>query len=75
MIPCYLFLYYRLFSPTFLSGFGMGGQFEYCGLWLDADFSHGHSKAGPLCSTYSSPRLTSKEEFTIDMVEGKALAD
>ncbi|KAG2184375.1 hypothetical protein INT43_000284 [Umbelopsis isabellina] len=51
------------------NGFGMGGQFDYCGLWLDADFSHGHSKAGPLCSTYSSPRLTSKEEFTIDMVE------
>jgi hypothetical protein len=51
-------------------GFGMGGQFDYCGLWLNADFSHGHSKAGPLCTTYMSPRLSSQEEFIIDQVEG-----
>ncbi|CAO3666014.1 unnamed protein product [Umbelopsis vinacea] len=51
------------------NGFGMGGQFDYCGLWLNADFSHGHSKAGPLCTTYMSPRLSSQEEFIIDQVE------
>ncbi|CAM0142257.1 hypothetical protein VKS41_002261 [Umbelopsis sp. WA50703] len=56
-------------KKSLANGFGMGGQFDYSGLWLDADFSHGHSKAGPLCSTYSSPRLTSKEDFTVDMVE------
>lgn len=48
----------------------MGGQFDYCGIWLAADFSHGHSKAGPLCTTYMSPRLSKREEFTIDHVEG-----
>ncbi|KAG2235350.1 hypothetical protein INT48_004969 [Thamnidium elegans] len=35
------------------NGFAMGGQFEYAGLWIDSDFIHGHSRAGPLCTTYS----------------------
>ncbi|KAI8886898.1 TLD-domain-containing protein [Backusella circina FSU 941] len=51
------------------NGFGMGGQFDYAGLWIDADFLHGHSRAGPLCTTYSSPQLTSDQTFLIDEVE------
>jgi hypothetical protein len=52
------------------NGFGMGGQFDYAGLWMDADFIHGHSKAGPLCTTYSSPQLSADQTFIVDEVEG-----
>lgn len=55
------------------NGFGMGGQFEYAGLWIDSDFIHGHSRAGPLCTTYSSPQLSTNDTFVIDQVEGTAL--
>ncbi|KAG2220521.1 hypothetical protein INT45_000932 [Circinella minor] len=47
----------------------MGGQFDYAGLWLDSDFSHGHSKAGPVCTTYQSPQLSLEEDFTVDQIE------
>ncbi|KAG1149651.1 hypothetical protein G6F37_003655 [Rhizopus arrhizus] len=53
------------------NGFGMGGQFDYCGLWINSDFLHGHSRAGPLCSTYKSPQLTKNDTFLVDQVEGK----
>lgn len=53
------------------NGLGMGGQFDYCGLWVDADFLNGHSRAGPSCSTFKSPQLTKDDTFTIDKVEGK----
>lgn len=52
------------------NGFGMGGQFDYAGLWIDSDFIHGHSRAGPLNTTYSSPRLSESDTFIIDEVEG-----
>ncbi|KAL9543724.1 hypothetical protein MBANPS3_007972 [Mucor bainieri] len=51
------------------NGFGMGGQFQYAGLWIDSDFIHGHSRAGPLCTTYSSPQLSKSDTFTVDQVE------
>lgn len=47
----------------------MGGQMEYFGLWLSADFGKGHSKAKPTCTTYSSPQLSAKEEFEIKLLE------
>ncbi|KAF7722590.1 hypothetical protein EC973_002943 [Apophysomyces ossiformis] len=50
-------------------GLAMGGQFDYCGLWLAADFLRGHSRAGPLCSTYGSPQLSRDENFEVDEVE------
>ncbi|ORZ25698.1 TLD-domain-containing protein [Absidia repens] len=50
------------------NGLGMGGQLEYAGLWIDADFIHGHSK-GPTCSTYQSPQLSLKDQFEVDEVE------
>lgn len=53
------------------NGFGMGGQFNYAGLWVDADFIHGHSRAGPLCTTFNSPQLSKEETFLVDEVEGK----
>ena len=48
---------------------GMGGQMEYFGLWLSADYGTGHSKAKPKCSTYGSPMLSSSEDFQVDMLE------
>lgn len=47
----------------------MGGQIEYFGLWVSADFGRGHSKARPKCSTFGSPCLSCKEEFEIDVME------
>jgi hypothetical protein len=58
-------------KKTFPNGLGMGGQFDYAGLWVDADFLHGHSRAGPLCTTYSSPQLSADQSFLIDEVEGR----
>ncbi|OBZ91451.1 TLD domain-containing protein 1 [Choanephora cucurbitarum] len=55
------------------NGLGMGGQFEYAGLWLESDFLHGHSRAGPLCTTFGSPQLSSDQNFLIDEVEGNVL--
>lgn len=48
---------------------GMGGQHDYFGLWLDSDFGHGHSRARPKCTTYSSPQLSGDEDFTLDSME------
>lgn len=55
--------------PPFSTAQGMGGQLDYFGLWLSADYGKGHSKARPKCSTYGSPMLSSTEEFEIDVLE------
>ncbi len=47
----------------------MGGQMDYFGLWLSADFGKGHSKAKPKCTTFSSPQLSAKEEFEVQHLE------
>ncbi|RUS27520.1 hypothetical protein BC938DRAFT_483124 [Jimgerdemannia flammicorona] len=52
------------------TGIGLGGQMDYFGLWISADFEHGHSRAAPHCTTYASPKLAGKEEFIVDEVEG-----
>ena len=49
----------------------MGGQFDYCGLWINENFTNGHSKAEPLSSTYANPQLSKKQEFEIEEIEGK----
>ncbi|KAI7871652.1 TLD-domain-containing protein, partial [Spinellus fusiger] len=51
------------------NGLGMGGQFEYAGVWFNSDFSTGHSRGDPVCTTYMSPPLAPKETFSIDEVE------
>ena len=48
---------------------GMGGQFEYFGLWLDSEYGHGHSKAEPTCTTFNSVQLSAKPHFGINTVE------
>lgn len=52
----------------FRSSQGMGGQFNYNGMWLAGDLLHGHSKGKP-CSTFGSPQLSGQEEFLIEHVE------
>lgn len=47
----------------------MGGQIDYFGFWLSADYGTGHSRAKPKCSTYGSPCLSSEEEFEVDIME------
>jgi hypothetical protein len=47
---------------------GMGGQFEYFGLWLDAEFGKGHCSES--CTTYTNYRMLSATKyFEIDHVE------
>ena len=47
----------------------MGGQFDYFGLWIDAEYGKGHSMAGPKCTTYGSPQLSENKHFEIDCIE------
>ena len=47
----------------------MGGQFDYFGLWLDADYGRGHSRAQPTCTTYNSPQLSASPNFKVDHLE------
>ncbi|KAI7891710.1 TLD-domain-containing protein [Mucor mucedo] len=56
-------------KKTLPNGMGLGGQFEYAGLWMETDFMHGHSRGGPLCTTFDSPRLSREENFLVDEVE------
>ena len=37
------------------NGLGMGGQLEYFGFWIDAEF--GIVRTSPSCSTFHSPQL------------------
>ena len=53
----------------------MGGQHGYFGLWVDSDYGKGHSKAKPRCTTYNSPQLSAKEDFTLDAMEVWAVGD
>nr|XP_020657592.1 TLD domain-containing protein 1 [Pogona vitticeps] len=57
------------------NGLGMGGQHEYFGLWVDSNYGEGHSKAKPKCTTYNSPQLSAKENFTLDALEVWAVGD
>ena len=47
----------------------MGGQFDYYGLWISDEFSHGQSRAEPHCSTYGSPQLSAEPHFQLAALE------
>lgn len=49
------------------NGLGMGGQLEYFGLWIDAEY--GKARCAPSCSSYSSPQLSKDEYFKYDHCE------
>ncbi|XP_027703542.1 TLD domain-containing protein 1 isoform X2 [Vombatus ursinus] len=69
------YMYLNHGQQTIPNGLGMGGQFDYFGLWIDYDFGKGHSKAKPRCSTYNSPQLSAKENFEFDVLEVWAVGD
>ncbi|KAI6654517.1 TLD domain-containing protein 1 isoform X2 [Oopsacas minuta] len=63
------FMYYQVHAETLPNGLGMGGQLDYFGLWLSADFGKGHSRAKPKCTTYASKQLSKNEDFTVHSLE------
>ncbi|NXG18558.1 TLDC1 protein, partial [Grallaria varia] len=69
------FMYLNHGQQTMPNGLGMGGQHRYFGLWIDSDYGKGHSKAKPRCTTYNSPQLSAKEDFTLDAMEVWAVGD
>lgn len=61
---CYCFL----FVLTVFLLQGLGGQFEYFGIWLDAEFGKGH--CSETCTTYRNYKMLSATKyFEIDLVE------
>ncbi|KAM4722641.1 MTOR-associated protein MEAK7 [Rhinophrynus dorsalis] len=69
------YMYLNHGQQTMPNGLGMGGQHNYFGLWIDSNFGRGHSKAKPRCTTYNSPQLSAKEDFSIDAMEAWAVGD
>ncbi|EOA93162.1 TLD domain-containing protein KIAA1609-like protein, partial [Anas platyrhynchos] len=69
------YMYLNHNQQTMPNGLGMGGQHDYFGLWVDSDYGKGHSKAKPRCTTYNSPQLSAKENFTLDALEVWAVGD
>ncbi|NXS09446.1 TLDC1 protein, partial [Neodrepanis coruscans] len=69
------FMYLNHGQQTMPNGLGMGGQHGYFGLWIDSDYGKGHSRAKPRCTTYNSPQLSAKEDFTLDAMEVWAVGD
>ncbi|XP_033012770.1 MTOR-associated protein MEAK7 isoform X2 [Lacerta agilis] len=69
------YMYLNHGQETMPNGLGMGGQHEYFGLWIDSNYGRGHSKAKPRCTTYNSPQLSAKENFTLDAMEVWAVGD
>ncbi|XP_067000544.2 MTOR-associated protein MEAK7 isoform X2 [Anabrus simplex] len=60
--------YMNLKQQTFPNGLGMGGQIEYFGFWLDAEFGKGHSSE--TCTTYKNYKmLSSSKQFKVNHVE------
>ena len=59
--------YMNVKAKTMPNGIGMGGQLEYFGLWIDAEY--GKARCAPTCSSYSSPQLSEKEYFHYDHLE------
>lgn len=52
----------------------MGGQFDYCGLWLDSAYGDGHSSES--CTTYRwYNRLSKEKDFRIKSLEVWAVGE
>ncbi|ORY23861.1 TLD-domain-containing protein [Neocallimastix californiae] len=59
--------YFNDKSQSFPNGLGMGGQFDYFGFFISADFENGHSKG--VSTTYNNPSLCGQSDFKIDAIE------
>ena len=55
------------------NGLGLGGQLEYFGLWIDAEY--GKARCAPSCSSYTSPQLSEKEYFKFTHCEVWAVGE
>lgn len=55
------FQYLNIQQQTLPNGLGMGGQFEYFGLWLDAEFGKGH--CSETCTTYRNYKMLSATKY------------
>lgn len=67
------YIYLNSKQKTLPNGLGFGGQLDYFGLFISSSFESGSSKANPLNTTFSSPRLSKSEDFLIDCVEVLAI--
>ena len=65
--------YLNLKQKTMPNGLGMGGQLEFFGLWLDAEYGKG--KCTPSCSSFAAPLLSKHEDFTFHHVEVWGVGD
>ncbi|VVC41183.1 TLDc domain [Cinara cedri] len=62
------YMYMNNGQYTLPNGIGMGGQLDYWGLWLDAEYGIGLSNVS--CSTYSDySMLSAVKDFKIDALE------
>lgn len=51
------FQYLNLHQQTLPNGLAMGGQHNYCGLWIDSEYGKGHTSES--CTTYSGYQMMS----------------
>ncbi|KAM8716230.1 hypothetical protein ACLKA7_003159 [Drosophila subpalustris] len=66
--------YLNLNQQTMPNGLGMGGQFEFWGLWLDCMFGEGQSVES--CTTYGDyVQLSKRKQFKIRNLEVWAVGD
>lgn len=53
---------------------GMGGQFEYWGLWLDSEYGHGECSES--CTTFKNyTQLSARKNFEIRNIEVWAVGE
>lgn len=66
--------YLNLHQQTMPNGLGMGGQFDYWGLWLDSEYGIGSSSES--CTTFKGyQQLSGKKQFKIRNIEVWAVGD
>lgn len=62
------FQYLNLHQQTMPNGLAMGGQHNYCGLWLDQNYGVGHTSE--TCTTYSAySQMSYSKEFNYRHLE------
>ncbi|XP_060536321.1 MTOR-associated protein MEAK7 [Cylas formicarius] len=56
------FQYLNLHQQTMPNGLALGGQHNYCGLWIDSEYGNGHSSES--CTTYAGyQQMSHSKEF------------
>ncbi|CAB3361115.1 Hypothetical predicted protein [Cloeon dipterum] len=61
------FQYLNVQQQTMPNGLGMGGQLDYFGLYLDANYGKGFCSES--CTTYHSPMMSTSKQFDVSHVE------